>query len=323
VLIDLSLYSFHHFANAGYAMPRQIQSSTLIFWIAFLAVGLFMWFINRPFPESRSCLMIIAGMAVLTLFRIGSSRAIFWCMIVSGVVYTGIATAMSHFELVPEVDRDFYLIAYSTLVATSGALTGWIASVLVAARDAYRNGMRLPKVRLTFNMRTLFVAVTLFAIAFQILAFCTRDYRKRMRIAAELRSMGAALVDFDEDGNLDWAMFVSPLNSPEIAKYKRIRSVDLSSASELGATIQYLSGLEEIQTLFLNRSNVTDEHLHPLSNIGSLMMLFLRETAITDKSIPTIASIPGLKCVDLSQTLISEMGIEELKNRRPELVVRY
>jgi hypothetical protein len=176
---------------------------------------------------------------------------------------------------------------------------------------------------LRFSIRSLFVAVTMIAIVIQILAVSTRDYRKRLRISADLRSMGATHIGFDENGNPDWVSFVSSVNSPEISKYKKIRHVDLSEACVTDATIRNVSGLDEIEVLHLTQCDVTDDQLELLAHIGSLKILRLNNTGITDKAIPAIASINGLMSVDLSGTLVSNSGVEELESRRPGIVVRH
>ena len=80
------------------------------------------------------------------------------------------------------------------------------------------------------SIRISLVLVALLAIVFSIVAVTTRDYRKRLRIESDLRSMGAYYVAFDENNDPDWVSFVEPVTSSRIARYKSIDSVDLTGA---------------------------------------------------------------------------------------------
>ncbi|MCB9920531.1 MAG: hypothetical protein H6822_00025 [Planctomycetaceae bacterium] len=174
-----------------------------------------------------------------------------------------------------------------------------------------------------YSIRTALLTIALFAIVFSVAAVTTRDYRNRLRIESDLRSMGAYYVSFDDHSHPDWVAFSTPVSSPQIAKYKTIKSIDFARAHVTDASIQNIARLERIEMIHLTHCDITDSQLDLLAKVGSLGILRLNHTTVTDESIPAIASINDLISVDLSDTLVTDDGVAQLKERCPGITIRH
>lgn len=119
-------------------MRMRFHLRTLFTAVTTLAVAFAAWRASEIAPESRVPLGAIAGLALLTFLGIGSTRVVCWSATVSGVVSALVFTCIDYFEPFHPKDRLFYIFAYSTLVAAAGAFTGFAATALLAARDAFR-----------------------------------------------------------------------------------------------------------------------------------------------------------------------------------------
>ena len=161
------------------------------------------------------------------------------------------------------------------------------------------------------------------AVTFAVVAFTSRDNRKRLRIESDLRSMGAYHVGFDENNDPDSVSFVLPVSSPRIANYKSFKHIDLAGANVTDASIRNIAGLQHVMAIHLTDCDVTDSHLAVLANVGSLKILRLNGSDVTDDAIPFISSINDLMSVDLSGTLVTDDGVARLKERCPGIAVRY
>ncbi|WP_144055030.1 hypothetical protein [Rhodopirellula baltica] len=145
----------------------------------------------------------------------------------------------------------------------------------------------------------------------------------RSRIEADLHSMGAYYVSFDDSNSPSWVGFVAPVGLDRIERYESFDDLDFSGANINDDTVRDLSNLKSVRVLHLTDCNVTDDQLEMLAPIGSVWMLRLNGSPVTDDAIPAIASIRGLKSLDVSGTLITSAGVAELQQRCPEIVVRH
>ncbi|QDT03946.1 Leucine Rich repeats (2 copies) [Rubripirellula lacrimiformis] len=174
-----------------------------------------------------------------------------------------------------------------------------------------------------FRIRTLLSIVAVVAISVVIAESTTRSYRGRCRIEADLHSMGAYYVSFDENNSPTWVGFVDPVRFDHIEEYESFDHLDFAGASITNDTVRGLSNLKSVRVLHLTDCNVTDDQLKMLASIGSIWMLRLNGSSVTDDAIPAIASLHGLKSLDVSGTLITFAGVAELQQRCPDIVVRH
>jgi hypothetical protein len=179
-------------------------------------------------------------------------------------------------------------------------------------------------VNLRFGIRTLLLTVVFVAICIAIIASVTRDFRERWHFEADLRSMGAYYVTFNEgDNKPDWISFAGPLKSPHIAKYRSFKQVDFAGARLTDESVRNIAAIECIEILHLTNCDITDNQIGLLSQIGRVEILRLNGSPVTDAAISAIASIEGLKSVDLSGTLVTENGVATLREQCPGILVHH
>lgn len=176
--------------------------------------------------------------------------------------------------------------------------------------------------RLRFGVRSVLVITAMMAVAFSMLAHSSRDYRKRLRIESDLRSMGAYYVAFDESSNPVWVSLESPVDMSQLAAYKPITNIDVSGSHITDASVRHIAQFESLKVLDLSRSDITDDQMKLLSTIDSLEILLLGGTHLTDASLPAISQIDGLVGVDLSGTDVTDDAVKMLEDWRPEITVR-
>jgi len=172
-----------------------------------------------------------------------------------------------------------------------------------------------------FSLRFMFASVAAVAIATALLLYATKGYRERLAISNHLQSIGASYVSVDADKSIV-ALFPQPVGSPSIARYKRIKAIELRGRITADS-LSNLEGLEHIDVLLFQTCDVEDaEELLPLQDVGGIRALLFWNTGITDSSIDVIAGVPGLETVDLSNTRVTQEGVERLRAARPGVVVR-
>ena len=121
---------------------------------------------------------------------------------------------------------------------------------------------------------------------------------------------------------------LSPLLDPETLKALTTRAggeqmclgevddvglVNLASGPVTDATIQQMS-LDNVRSLWLSRSDITDRALAQLATASSLSKLHLRSTHITDDGLRHFRLGPPLSSLDLCGTQISDDGLRHLTN---------
>lgn len=170
-----------------------------------------------------------------------------------------------------------------------------------------------------FTLRQLLGTVTVVAVALSVLMYATRNHREQLAIRVQLESMGAYSVGFGQDNSIISAAFHEPVASPDIARFKKLSTLDFKGAHVTSESLENLAGLEHVGLMLLTSCDVQDEDLLPLKKIGGIRILSLCHTNITDSSIDIIAAIPGLEWVDVSDTLITQSGIQRLRTARPSI----
>ncbi len=173
-----------------------------------------------------------------------------------------------------------------------------------------------------FSLSRLFGVVTISALMIVLLMYLTTNYRERLRVRAQLMSMGAYFVAFGADNLVDSVAFHDPIKSPEIARFQSIIALDFKEAHVTPESLENIYGLKNLRMIVFNLSDVRDEDIAKLKNINSLRTLWLSHTSLSDSCVDAIADIPGLESVDLISTQITQKGIDRLKAAKPLLIVK-
>jgi hypothetical protein len=85
--------------------------------------------------------------------------------------------------------------------------------------------------------------------------------------------------------------------------------------------LKHLSGLDKLQYLNLDDTNITDKGLMYLINLKSLRDLDLFNTKVTDDGIQVLASIKTLKMLLLHGTMVTQKGVDELQKKLPKCYI--
>ncbi|MFT5413299.1 MAG: hypothetical protein ACI9NC_006053 [Verrucomicrobiales bacterium] len=110
---------------------------------------------------------------------------------------------------------------------------------------------------------------------------------------------------------LDGGVIVRKLSSDG-----KLLEIDFSH-SDLTAGDQRLANLaslaENVHSLDLNRTKITDDDLKILSGMSNLRILHLQRTKITDAALPHLSGLGQLESLNLYNTKVSDAGLPELK----------
>ena len=80
--------------------------------------------------------------------------------------------------------------------------------------------------------------------------------------------------------------------------------------------------MEQLTSLTLCGTRVSDEGLQALDKFRSLQQLDLNMTDVTDDGLPALAKLGRLTSVDLSHTLVTPGGVKRLQRARPALRIQ-
>ncbi|HLN32122.1 MAG TPA: hypothetical protein VK395_30605 [Gemmataceae bacterium] len=97
---------------------------------------------------------------------------------------------------------------------------------------------------------------------------------------------------------------------------KPIVRLDLSFKGVTDVDLGSLSGLEQLQEVYLIQTKVTDAGLTPLAACSRLHTLDLAGTQVTDAVMPVLSKLTELKTLGLSNTKVTDAGILKLKTLR-------
>ena len=133
-----------------------------------------------------------------------------------------------------------------------------------------------------FRLRTLLIVVTLLSVVAAIVAWRIHQNRMRLRAIETIKAKGGKLVRDDK-------------SQAVLRVYLTGKSIDDDLFGELAAWMKYLPDLNELD---LVRTTTTDASIEPLSQLDQLSEIYLFET------------------------LMTETGIEDLRQRLPEVAVK-
>ena len=190
----------------------------------------------------------------------------------------------------------------------------------VESRDFVIPTVRRKGTSMRFSTRSLMMCVSVAAFSSAVVAYLTHDFRKRMRIEADLISMGACRVCFDDESRPKYVAFAQPLRTDRIALYNPIDQLDLTDSHITDATILNMRRLF-LRTANFNGSDLSDRQLELLPNVRCISFLYLQNTNVSDASITALSSIERLNYLDARGTRITPNGAERLIKLVPGLTV--
>jgi hypothetical protein len=169
-----------------------------------------------------------------------------------------------------------------------------------------------------FKLKTLFVGVSIAAIASLYLMIFTERWRLRQDATSQLQKAGADRFEFNNRNYLSYVSFTEEIEDPGLPDFVRIGRLDLTVCKDDEINLRKLRNAD-IWHLLLTSTSASDESMDQLTGVGHLRILDLTNTNVTDSAIGSIASIRGLEGVNLTGTRITLAGARDLKKRRPEI----
>jgi internalin A len=105
--------------------------------------------------------------------------------------------------------------------------------------------------------------------------------------------------DFDDD------------NMHLLKSIENLTSLDLSHTRITDEGLKELKGFKDLTVLMLADTMVTDAGLQELSDLKSLTILELTRTSTTDVGLKQLSGLTALKCLILNETSITDAGLKE------------
>lgn len=164
------------------------------------------------------------------------------------------------------------------------------------------------------SLRGLFILMTVTAISVGLFVKDIRDHRAAI----------AAVEDFPagisfKQGGPDWLRrFVSDEKHFWKPVAVRFTSTHPITDAELRSLMPHLLEFDELDYVYLYRSNVTDAgiiELLPLS--PKLEAIDIRSTSVSDSSVPVLKRFPRLTLLRVQGSAISDQGRDEIRKALP------
>jgi uncharacterized membrane protein len=102
---------------------------------------------------------------------------------------------------------------------------------------------------------------------------------------------------------------------------EQIVSLHLESSNITDRDLAIVKRFPHLQKLFIQQTDITDDGIQHLKKLDYLHYLNVYGTEITDKSFAVLNELTRLKKVYLWQTKVTEEGVNEFKSNRPKTIV--
>jgi len=103
----------------------------------------------------------------------------------------------------------------------------------------------------------------------------------------------------------------------------RVRSVHLMGTAISDQELKHLSGLTNLEQLFLSYTQISDKGLKHLSGLTNLSWLWLTNTHVSDEGLKHLSGITTLIRLYVENTKVTEDGIKKLQKKLPYCEIHY
>jgi hypothetical protein len=160
--------------------------------------------------------------------------------------------------------------------------------------------------RFQFSIRSLLVFMLLCAVVCSWFAVRMNEAKGQREAVAAIRARGV-YVEYPESSAPAWLV-----NSLGVEFFEGISFADCPFAFD-DEDMVYLSGLANLEVLYLVRTQVTDSGLEHLKGLANLQALSLSGTQVTDSGLEHLKGLANLRWLNLSGTQVTDSGLEHLK----------
>ena len=104
---------------------------------------------------------------------------------------------------------------------------------------------------------------------------------------------------------------------PHLASLRRVQTISISDANVSNEDLRWVSDLPELRAMYLQQTEITEEHLNHLQGL-KLDWLCLARTWAGDDSLASLSDMTTLEYLDLTRTRVTDAGLVHLE-RLPNL----
>ena len=168
------------------------------------------------------------------------------------------------------------------------------------------------------SLRTVFVFVTLFCVALSL--WLVPAERRRRPVAAIEASGGKVFFVGSQTANESspLALLRRWLPKPYL---DQVCSVYLGNTQVTDAGLAHLKGLTALQGLDLENTQVTDAGLAHLKGLTRLRFLMLNNTHVKDAGLPHFRKLTALQGLWLNGTQVTDAGVTKLRKALPKCAI--
>jgi Leucine-rich repeat (LRR) protein len=190
----------------------------------------------------------------------------------------------------------------------------WVV-LMAFLKSLFRGDSSKPKLRwYQYSLRTLFVFMTLCAVACSWLAVKMRQAKKQQEAVEAIQKVGGSVTyDYVYAGkpNPQPPPWLRELFSDDF--FATVACVDFDNTQVTDAGLEKLKGLTQLQALFLENTQVTDAGLESLKGLTQLKLLSLDNTQVTDAGLENLKGLTQFQALALDNTQVTDAGLENLK----------
>lgn len=106
-----------------------------------------------------------------------------------------------------------------------------------------------------------------------------------------------------------------------IANAENVRSADFHFLPVNDEDMKRLTGLNDIEYLSLDATEITDAALPEVARISCLQQLSLCNTAVSNEGLSVLTALTNLRRLFVRGTRVTKTGVEEFRKQRPEVKV--
>lgn len=195
-----------------------------------------------------------------------------------------------------------------------------------ATKPTNRSGLRL-RGKPRFGLRTLLIAISLFAVCFAVEA----RYRQQAQEVAWIRELGGSVVlepiaphwlgnlvgqeHFVRIQSVDLHLtrrYAKPLTDEDLKRLGRLTNIE-------GL---YLGGYIEqsfFDTRYVSKSAITDAGLEHLQNLTELRQLYLVVPDVTDAGLEHLKGLTNLQELHILSEHVTDAALDDLRRAMPQL----
>jgi hypothetical protein len=100
-----------------------------------------------------------------------------------------------------------------------------------------------------------------------------------------------------------------------IARFPKLKRLYLRDTRIGDAGLRHLQSLQEIEALYLSRTQITDESMEVVAGFEKLTHLRLYDTRLTDAGLARLRQLKHLTDLDVGETRVTEQGLKAFRDR--------